>query len=399
MWSKEEVAEAGVGTLVVGGGQEKVLKSFLVDAVDVQSQQRWVHAPGHRCTDTATSPEPYWHDSWQIAGMECEDLQTPTCSATLIVSLSDRNAKTLCGGVAVFPRSHWIVQDRISDQSLPQPCDLPAAVPMELRLECGDMALLHPLLAYTIAPNTSSSPAQFLVLNLGNPTSNQVNARVDEGKQMWSGWHSMEDLLTGEITSSEEEMVQLKTEEGKAQLGGWQNSMTGLTTDQLSLASSLSTRASPRDLLAWHLRASAVQSMQDGQWSNALSMLLRRAGLRPNCYWTAFQAGRCCMKSAPAGQLGGRAGRKCTLEDGERFLLRAIEMAPGWPLAYAELMKCLELMGRGREQEVSQVMEVMKQHCNFQQLCLRYPIVSDMLEECWNDCETLSHRLTLGERA
>ena len=72
----------------------------------------------------------------------------------------------------------------------------------------------------------------------------------------------MEDLLTGEITSSEEEMVQLKTEEGKAQLGGWQNSMTGLTTDQLSLASSLSTRASPRDLLAWHLRASAVQFMQ-----------------------------------------------------------------------------------------------------------------------------------------
>jgi hypothetical protein len=33
------------------------------------------------------------------------------------------------------------------------------------------------------------------------------------------------------------------------------------------------------------------------------------------------------MKSAPAGQLGGRAGRKCTLEDGERFLLRAIEVA------------------------------------------------------------------------
>jgi hypothetical protein len=33
------------------------------------------------------------------------------------------------------------------------------------------------------------------------------------------------------------------------------------------------------------------------------------------------------MKSAPAGQLGGRAGRKCTLEDGERFLLRSIEVA------------------------------------------------------------------------
>jgi hypothetical protein len=44
-----------------------------------------------------------------------------------------------CGGVAVFPRSHWIVYDRIanstSDQSsFPQPCDVPAAVPTEVVL-------------------------------------------------------------------------------------------------------------------------------------------------------------------------------------------------------------------------------------------------------------------------
>jgi hypothetical protein len=48
---------------------------------------------------------------------------------------------------------------------------------MQLRLGCGDMALLHPLLAYTISPNISSSPAQFLVFNLGDASSNQVNSR------------------------------------------------------------------------------------------------------------------------------------------------------------------------------------------------------------------------------
>lgn len=52
--------------------------------------------------------------------------------------MADRNAKMFCGGVAVFPRSHWIVQDRIanstSDQSFLQPCDLPAAAPMEVLL-------------------------------------------------------------------------------------------------------------------------------------------------------------------------------------------------------------------------------------------------------------------------
>ena len=52
---------------------------------------------------------------------------------------ADRNAKMFCGGVAVFPRSHWIIHDRIanstSDQlSFPQPCDVPAAAPTEVLL-------------------------------------------------------------------------------------------------------------------------------------------------------------------------------------------------------------------------------------------------------------------------
>ena len=72
----------------------------------------------------------------------------------------------------------------------------------------------------------------------------------------------MTNFLTDQTTNVEEEMLQLQTEEGKAQVGGWQNSMTGLILDQLCLATSLRTRAAPRDILAWHLRTSAVQFMQ-----------------------------------------------------------------------------------------------------------------------------------------
>lgn len=65
-WSKTDVAAAGV-ELMLGSDQEKVLKSFLMDPIGVISQQQWLHAPGHRCTDAATSPEPYWHHSWQVS--------------------------------------------------------------------------------------------------------------------------------------------------------------------------------------------------------------------------------------------------------------------------------------------------------------------------------------------
>lgn len=54
---------------------------------------------------------------------------------------------------------------------------------------------------------------------------------------------------------------------------------------------------------------------------------LKSWGCLTNSRMCIQQAGQCCMKSAPAGQLGGRAGRKCTLEDGERILERAIQVS------------------------------------------------------------------------
>lgn len=180
MWSK------GDGdAMVIAQEQQKVLESFLAESIDPERRE-FVNVPaGHRCTDGAISPEPYWHHSWQIAGMEGEELQRPSWSATLIVSLSDRTANKFCGGIAVFPRSHWIMNDSIANStSFPHPCDVPAAAPMELRLERGDMALLHPLLAYTIAPNVSSSSTQLLVFKLAKSRSAEAT-RCGAGGDQW----------------------------------------------------------------------------------------------------------------------------------------------------------------------------------------------------------------------
>lgn len=79
------------------------------------------------------------------------------------------------------------------------------------------------------------------------------------GDEMWSGWRSM---TMDHVTSVDEEMMKLQTEEGKAQLGGWHDTITGLSTDQMSLSTNLSRRVAPRDLLAWRLRNSALRFME-----------------------------------------------------------------------------------------------------------------------------------------
>jgi len=42
-----------------------------------------------------------------------------------------------------------------------------------------------------------------------------------------------------------------------------------------------------------------------------------------------LQKGRSCTFDHPPGQLHGRAGKRSTLEDGERILLRAVALRPG----------------------------------------------------------------------
>ena len=70
-------------------------------------------------------------------------------------------------------------------------------------------------------------------------------------------------------------------------------------------------------------------------------------------YREALSKARECIFSAPKGQLLGRAGRRCTLEDGERHALRAVAARPA-RAAEARLLlaRSLVAQSRGREIEV-----------------------------------------------
>jgi hypothetical protein len=69
-------------------------------------------------------------------------------------------------------------------------------------------------------------------------------------------------------------------------------------------------------------------------------------------YEALLEKGRADTLEAPAGQLHGRAGRRCTLEDGERILLRAVAARPTDLRARVLLLRNLMRQAMGREREV-----------------------------------------------
>lgn len=69
LWSKEEIlaAAAGGASAMVGKCQKEVLECFITNPSDVVCERQLLHPRGFRCTDDAcTSPEPWWHQSWQV---------------------------------------------------------------------------------------------------------------------------------------------------------------------------------------------------------------------------------------------------------------------------------------------------------------------------------------------
>ena len=76
-------------------------------------------------------------------------------------------------------------------------------------------------------------------------------------------------------------------------------------------------------------------------------------------YRDTLSKARECIFCAPQGQLLGRAGRRCTLEDGERHALRAVASRPA-RAAEARLLLAQSLVAqaRGREIEVPRMVVV-----------------------------------------
>ncbi|KAK9918735.1 hypothetical protein WJX75_006412 [Coccomyxa subellipsoidea] len=79
-------------------------------------------------------------------------------------------------------------------------------------------------------------------------------------------------------------------------------------------------------------------------------------------YHQFLQKAKAYTLKHPEGQLHGRRGRRCVLEDGERLLLLCLDLRPSCIEARMLLMQNLITQNRGREDEVpSLAIETLKQ--------------------------------------
>lgn len=120
--------------------------------------------PGDFCIDGAAeslSPVPWWSSAWHIDGLH----QPPAIdNFTLLigVALSDV-LDDFAGNLAVFPRSHHVLQDYFQREGFEEAkrglTNLPKlgfADPVQVKLRAGDAVIAHYQLAHTIAPNLSA---------------------------------------------------------------------------------------------------------------------------------------------------------------------------------------------------------------------------------------------------
>lgn len=97
-----------------------------------------------------------------------------------------------------------------------------------------------------------------------------------------------------------------------------------------------------------------------------------------------LEKGMHCTYHHPHGQLHGRAGRRCVLEDGERFLLRCISLKPAAVQPRLVLMDNLLLQNRGREKEVPELVMGTLQHTRLRHSSLHSPFAQQAIKaiEC-----------------
>ena len=93
------------------------------------------------------------------------------------------------------------------------------------------------------------------------------------------------------------------------------------------------------------------RAFETKQWTEELEQDARtRASKFPKDADALLWAGAACTHASPKGQLRGRAGRRCNLEDGERYLLRCIDLSDKECIAQWLLVQNLALQ-YGREAE------------------------------------------------
>ncbi|CAI7873304.1 unnamed protein product [Closterium sp. NIES-54] len=355
---------------------------------------------GLGCLDGKTCEDPsFVSDSWHVActppaDVELSRQRLDDAILTVVVATQNASDSSAPAQLAIFPHSHWLVADWLdaadkepSLNLLPRPNQLPLPAPIKVSLSSSDLLLLHPWAVFSLLPNPSSSSTSlcFDSLLLPSPpepltpppspsSSSTVQSSTSAAVaaapyRMWASAPAPTNQEAGADVAaprtfslppelSEQELEALEEEEEKANLGNWAVAMVGRSSPSAEAAAAVSfSHADARSLMLWRLTSQARHLLEAQRFEEALPLLRRAVGLRPGDAWLWYQAGRSGEQAAPRGQLAGRAGRKCMLEDSERFLMRAIELAPTWPLPYASLINALIAMGRGRENEAPAVLQ------------------------------------------
>lgn len=100
-----------------------------------------------------------------------------------------------------------------------------------------------------------------------------------------------------------------------------------------------------------------IRSMHKGRlWTDELEKEAREAAKGQSFDSQALLwAGAACTFASPKGQLKGRGGRRCNLEDGERYLLRSIAQSKDPLLARCLLVQNIS-MQHGRETEAGNLL-------------------------------------------
>lgn len=92
------------------------------------------------------------------------------------------------------------------------------------------------------------------------------------------------------------------------------------------------------------------------QWTDDIEQAARKMAARsPKDANALLWAGAACTHASPKGQLRGRAGRICNLEDGERYLLRSIDLSGREGIARWLLIQNVA-MQHGREAEAGRLL-------------------------------------------
>eukprot|EP00850_Spirogloea_muscicola_P018087 SM000162S02365 [mRNA] locus=s162:114030:117868:+ [translate_table: standard] len=315
--------------------------------------------PGAGCTDGAASPDPGWDQKWQsnATGATWPAFDKDQSTARLIVAGGDLTLP-MHGGVVVAPRSHWLAHDcfkawqhgsKIASVDSLSASEYPLAAPVQIPLAAGDALLMHPWLAWMLAPNTGPSSSAVVTFELRAELASTLPGSESILDRMWRAWPQLLEAIEDSSTYPAGASTKVGAAFWEAEGPGRATHARPGDCTPANMPSCWS-RVHQNDLLAWTLRRDVEQLVLEEQWTDALNRLRRLVGIRSKSLWTYLQAGMCSLKSAPRGQLHGRAGRKCLLEDGERFLLQALD-------------------GRGREQEVPAMVYQLLRTPDLRSLC------------------------------